>query len=831
MQAKEEETGNNNNLDNANDSKEEGEKRTLDNASEKTNNGDNNNLDNVNETTVADSKNQVNIGEINSNNDYKEEEKKGEEKEGEEEKKGQEKEGEEEKKGEEKGEEGEKKGEEKGEEEKKEGNKESGDQNNAKSKKNKTKKNNASSTREKDAQPKDSKGPTAQPKGPTAPQSKSDIKGEQSKEDAKAKAEADAKAKAKAEVDAKAKAEADAKIKEANAKGKEAETKAKEAETKAKEADAKMNEAEKAKLKAETTAELEKAKANANAKNLDSNSTNSSSNSSSDILNKILMASLSDNKLMNELVNSIKTQPNRNIPDKFGPNTTMAELANYFADVVLFQLMNKFDINTKMSYPEFISSLVASEEKNDTAIQGENKSNVGSSSINGNINLDANKQSLNERNSGTLMREFSINNNTDGNNSDNFISGAYGNSSSSDGYSTQNQGYPPSSPIGMGMGGPVGMGMGGPVGMGGPMGTTGATGNQPDTRSRLDIQNENADMDLQKTKLSAENKEFDESITKNEIEIEKLKNEDPEGNAQRIKELEANNAYTLNKKAKNINTLEDIARKQTANKKAENSLKGFRERAGEVGSGFVSATKSGVKAVGTAAKSGVTALGSATTSVITGAKNLVKGKDMDVLNTEHDQLSNQLGDEKAHLKELNQKLKDASTSEEGDQIKSDIQKSKNKQTNLVNKMLQNRNQYDIKESKLNAIKGNNIPSQVNTSDSDENNLTQKYMNLANKINGTDVYNKIKNGKSLTVNESNYVKKEGNFQDNDNDEEYEGFKNHVKMYHSDGHKRKLGSRIFWRGGSFRKATPNARHTKSKNNKKPKNTKKTRKLQKR
>jgi hypothetical protein len=512
-----------------------------------------------------------------------------------------------------------------------------------------------------------------------------------------------------------------------------------------------------------------------------------------------------------------------NLPDHFGPTTTMTELANYFADVVLLQLMSKFDINTKMTFDQFANKL-ASSENNNTPIQGDNENNLGSSSSNGKIDQNANIPI--NRNSKTLMGEFSINNSTDGNNPDNVISGAYGNSSSSDGYSAQNQGYP-GGPIGMGMGGPVGMGD--PVGMGGPMGTTGVTGNQPDTRSRLDIQNENADMDLQITTLSVENKELDESITKNEIEIEKLKNEDPEGNAQRIKELEAENADTLNKKAKNINTLEDIARKQTANKKAENSLKGFRERAGEVSSGFVSATKSGVKAVGTAAKSGVTALGSATTSVITSAKNLVKGKNMDDLNTEHDQLSNQLGDENAHLEELNQKLKDASTSEEAEQIESDIQKSRNKQTNLVNEILENRNQYDIKKAKLNDIKGNNIPSQVNTSDSDENNLTQKYMNLANKINGTDVYNKIKNDKPLTVNESNYVKKEGNFQNNK--DEYEGFKNHVKMYHSDGTKRKFGSRIFRRGGSFRKATPNARHTKSKNNKKPKNTKKTRKLQKR
>lgn len=93
-----------------------------------------------------------------------------------------------------------------------------------------------------------------------------------------------------------------------------------------------------------------------------------------------------------------------------------------------------------------------------------------------------------------------------------------------------------------------------------------------------------------------------------------------------------------------------------------------------------------------------------------------------------------------------------------------------------------------------------------------------------------LYKKLTKGKSLTTDERETLKNKYNFNDN-NDNNYNEFKNHINKYHHDGTERtavskRLGYRFApkRKGGSFRKATPNAKHTRSKNNKKPNNTKK-------
>ena len=46
-----------------------------------------------------------------------------------------------------------------------------------------------------------------------------------------------------------------------------------------------------------------------------------------------------------------------NFPDNFTPNTTLSDFAKYFANVVLLELMSKFDVNTDMNFANLLKNL------------------------------------------------------------------------------------------------------------------------------------------------------------------------------------------------------------------------------------------------------------------------------------------------------------------------------------------------------------------------------------------------------------------------------------------------------------------------------------------
>jgi len=500
------------------------------------------------------------------------------------------------------------------------------------------------------------------------------------------------------------------------AKGKEVEKAKLEAQTKIKEAETKAE---------QSKAELEKAKLEkANAKDLDSNNnSNSNSNSNSDILNKILIASLSDNKLMNDLVNSIKTQPNRDIPDKFGPNTTMAELANYFADVVLFQLMSKFDINTSMNLRDILLTMNKA-NNNMGNNMGLNSNGIGSGNMIGNVTANGFGNGVvnpnnNARTSKDLLEDLKINiepgiDNTGTGTGQN----QYGNTSDN----TAGNMYP-----GMGMGMGMGMGSMGSMGMG-SMGTgtgtgTGSMGNQPDTRSRLDIQNENADMDLQNTKLSAENESLNaeiasstEQVTKYTTELNELKknpNPNDEEN-ERIKQLEstiAQEQVAIKEKGvqitKNQNIQADNERKLKANKYAEWKRKSNWEVASDVGSGAYDYGKRSLNAVGNAAS-----------DTLTGAQDLASrmryGKDISVLNDEHKALTDKKTAEEANIKKLKEEMNGAD-GKRLREIQREIDKS-NKNIGALDKQITNKETERTKQQgKIEAIKNKYTDDEMPTS--------------------------------------------------------------------------------------------------------------------
>jgi len=169
-----------------------------------------------------------------------------------------------------------------------------------------------------------------------------------------------------------------------------------------------------------------------------------------------------------------KTEPNNevvhHIPDNFGPATSMEEVADYFANVVLLKLVSKFDVNTNMNFSDLMHTLA---NKNNNGMIG----NVTSNTINTNNGNNGNYGSTtNDDNNGNTTNDVKsffdnintnfntgVNNNNPTNNPNdlNFTNGSNVSKVSNE--------YP--SGMGMGMGAPIGMDM--PIGMGAPMGTSG----------------------------------------------------------------------------------------------------------------------------------------------------------------------------------------------------------------------------------------------------------------------------------------------------------------------------------------------------------------------
>jgi unconventional prefoldin RPB5 interactor 1 len=404
------------------------------------------------------------------------------------------------------------------------------------------------------------------------------------------------------------------------------------------------------------------------------------------------------------------------LPDNFGPSTTMAEVANYFAKVVLIELMGKFDVNTNMNLRDLLS-VMAKDSSNTGSNNNGNASGNSSSNGNGNGNGNGSGSGNTSNNSASADLFKSLNVTVDPG-VDNKRSG------SNNANNTDTSGSP-NNDMGMGSMGMGSMGMGS-MGMGSMgMGSMGM-GNKDDvtpkdTRSRLDIQNENANMELDNATRSSENKELNESIAKNEAELTKLKS-DPTTNAKRIKELEAENQVHKNKITINENVMTDNERKKKANNSAIYKSKSNYEVASELGKGAINVTKSGVKAVGDAASSAYTA-----------TKNLVKGPDYDTINANREKLLDEQtvsNNKIAELQKQIDKTEDAAVAKkliaQKDAEKKNLEKNKEKLKK--NEELFQNNQItlqNIKEEDLNNNKDEDEDQNDRARNSDVNESIEK----------------------------------------------------------------------------------------------------------
>ena len=375
-----------------------------------------------------------------------------------------------------------------------------------------------------------------------------------------------------------------------------------------------------------------------------------------------------------------------NLPDHFGPSTTMAELANYFSNVFLVQLMSKFDINTSMTLRDIL--LTMNKVNNNMGNNmGLNSNGIGSGSVNTNRSDVVN---ANTRNSKDLLNDLKITYEPGIDKT-----GVIDQNQSSTTASENTDNYP-----GMGTGMGMGMGMGMPMDMNQNMNTP------MDTRSRLDIQNENANMDLQNTKLSAENNSLNaekasltEAMNKNTKDLEELK-KDPTANAERIKQLETENTQhqlAIKEKevqiTKNQNEQADIQRKLKANKYAEWKTKSNWEVASEVGSSAYDYGKRGVNAVGDAA-----------TSALKSGKNLLNGPDYDTINANREKLLDQQKVSNDKIAELEKQINETNDPAITKKLKDQRDTEKKNLEKYENKLNKNEELYQKNQTKLQDIK-------------------------------------------------------------------------------------------------------------------------------
>jgi len=388
-----------------------------------------------------------------------------------------------------------------------------------------------------------------------------------------------------------------------------------------------------------------------------------------------------------------------NLPDHFGPSTTMAELANYFSNVFLVQLMSKFDINTSMTLRDILLTMnkVNNNMGNNMGLNN-NGIGIGSGSVNANgarsvgMMNNANPYS---RTSQDLQKDLNITIDPGIDNNGNMGQEQNGNNNNGNANGYGDNYMNPNMGMGMGMGGPMSGYTGGPT----------DDVNPKDTRSRLDIQNENADMELDNANRSSENKELSEKINKNEAELAKLKS-DPTADPARIKELETENQRHKNTITKNENVMTDNDRKKKANISAEWKTKSNWEVVSDVG-----------RSAHDYGKRGLNAFGDAASSAYTGTKDFAKqtmyGKDVDVLDQEHDALNAKKTANDQKLLDLNAELNKTEpkkTLAETQRINKEIQKATTEKTNINNAITENRKKHTTKMNQIDdIIKSHNNP--------------------------------------------------------------------------------------------------------------------------
>jgi len=402
------------------------------------------------------------------------------------------------------------------------------------------------------------------------------------------------------------------------------------------------------------------------------------------------------------------------LPDHFGPSTTMAEVANYFSNVFLVQLLSKFDIKTSMTLRDILLTMNKVNNNmgyNSNGIgssrNGSSGNGIGNGSGNGIGNGIGNGSgNMQQITSDNLMDNLKITQGTSiatyndplqystSNNGANGVDPNNNGANNANGFNPMQlpfNGYNPS-----------------------PENPTGDV-NPKDTRSRLEIQNDNADLDLKNTKLDTENNSLNaekasltEEVTKNTKAIEDLKkNPNPnDEEKEKIKQLEKENAthqLAIKEKevqiTKNQSEKEDIQRKLKANKYAEWKTKSNWEVASDVGN----------SAYGVA-KSGANVLGSAASSAYTGTKDFAKqtiyGKDIDVLNKDHQVLKDKETAIDNKLRDLNAELnkKDPNkTLADTERIKKEIKQATTEKTNINNAIKENRKNHTIKMGQINEI--------------------------------------------------------------------------------------------------------------------------------
>ena len=382
-----------------------------------------------------------------------------------------------------------------------------------------------------------------------------------------------------------------------------------------------------------------------------------------------------------------------NLPDNFGASTTMAELANYFAKVVLIQMMSKFDVNTTMTPRDFISSMAKSDEKpNNSTTNGTTPTPPTTKTIGAGDfykNVDTNPVIYAGKDYQTQIQQQGQ-------------------------QSTGNNGAQGMAPV-MFQGGPSGssgMGMDQNENMGDMSDMSAMDGNviPKDKRENHDIQYDNEDISAKNEQLSekleeanAKKSESASQIANNNSEIEKLKNSTdantPESQ-KKIKKLQDENNNHKNdirnheKNMREINNeIHGNNSKIKENTKELNSRKSWGQYFSEKGSSAYDSTKS----IGNAASK---SLGDA----VTGAKKLVKGQDIDVLDTDHAKLLDQQKAENVKIGDLKQQLTSVKNLEEGDRISKEINKAEANKSNIDKQIVKNRSNYDEKQKKLNEIK-------------------------------------------------------------------------------------------------------------------------------
>jgi hypothetical protein len=361
-----------------------------------------------------------------------------------------------------------------------------------------------------------------------------------------------------------------------------------------------------------------------------------------------------------------------NLPEKFGPSTKLSEIANYFANIVLIQLMSKFDVNTKMTLDDFLKAVV----KNSTLTSSNDNANNNSSNNNKITGKTVNPNATSKN----LLNSLNDNSNNTG------ISN-----------STYQREIPVGVPVNdpnanmMGMNNGYGQGYGqGNMSLDGLNSLNSLFGNrtseeEKDTRKREEIQNENVEKSLENSNLSRENEEHKK-------EIERLQKE---GGPDSKKEIDRLHAEI----AKNENNIEGNNRTIKENDHAINKTKTTWEKTKEMGTKAKDALKSGA-----------TAIASAPGVVYEKGKKIFNGKDIDVLDTEHANLSIKLSDKNTELAKLQSNLLNRKNDEGEDlnlqqtkNISNQIKKIENESKNIQKQQENIKRSRDYKELKIKNI--------------------------------------------------------------------------------------------------------------------------------